>query len=39
MLASPEQVIFEANDEAIANFHLKPIFKYPAWKYPGQYAE
>ena len=22
-----------------ADFKLKPIFKYPAWKYPGQYAD
>jgi len=22
-----------------AGFSLKPIFKYPSWKYPGQYAE
>jgi hypothetical protein len=27
------------NTERPANFKLNPIFKYPAWKYPGQYAE
>jgi hypothetical protein len=25
--------------EGIAKLSLKPIFKYPSWKYPGQYAE
>jgi len=25
--------------QSLSAFHLKPIFKYPAWKYPGQYAD
>jgi hypothetical protein len=38
-IAGPDGVIQNATDADLANFHLKPIFKYPAWKYPGQYAD
>jgi hypothetical protein len=37
-LAGPEGLMTNAKPVHLANFHLKPIFKYPAWKYPGQYA-
>jgi hypothetical protein len=39
ILAGPKGLVSNANDQAISDFKLKPIFKYPAWKYPGQYAE
>jgi hypothetical protein len=38
-IAGPDGVIQYATDAQLANFHLKPIFKYPAWKYPGEYAD
>lgn len=39
MLASERETIGGASPESIAAFSLKPIFKYPSWKYPGQYAD
>ena len=39
ILATPDGTIMNANEAQIANFHLKTIFKYPAWKYPGQFAD
>ena len=39
LLAGPEGAITGAKPEQISNFHLKPLFKYPSWKYPGQYAD
>jgi hypothetical protein len=37
ILAGPEGAIL--NPFLPASFRLKPIFKYPSWKYPGKYAE
>jgi hypothetical protein len=39
ILAGPDGFFTAATDEQVASFHLKPIFKYPAWKFPGQYAD
>jgi hypothetical protein len=39
ILAGPDGFKQGVTDEQVASFHLKPIFKYPAWKYPGQYAD
>jgi hypothetical protein len=39
ILAGPDGLTTGASERQAAEFHLKPIFKYPAWKYPGQYAE
>jgi hypothetical protein len=30
---------FESDTQRPTSFDLKPIFKYPSWKYPGEYAE
>jgi len=38
-IAGPDGVKQFATDADLANFHLKPIFKYPAWKHPGEYAD
>jgi len=39
ILAGPNGTILGASQSKLDQFRLKPIFKYPAWKYPGQYAE
>ncbi len=39
LLATEGGMILNATPSKIAEFSLKPIFKYPAWKYPGQYAD
>ena len=40
MIAGPDGVRTGVGMDAdLSQFHLRPIFKYPAWKYPGQYAE
>lgn len=39
ILAGSGPTITGARPEDLRNFHLKPLFKYPSWKYPGQYAE
>jgi len=38
ILAGPDGMIAGATQSSLVAFHLKPIFKYPAWKYPGEYA-
>ena len=37
-VAWPGQVVLDT-PSIPADYALKPIFKYPSWKYPGQYAE
>lgn len=39
ILAGPEGTLTGATASDLERFKLKPIFKYPAWKYPGQYAD
>jgi hypothetical protein len=39
IIAGPDGTTMAASDQDVANFHLKPIFKDPSWKYPGQYAD
>jgi hypothetical protein len=39
ILAGPDGTITGARQSDLDHFRLKPIFKYPAWKYPGQYAD
>jgi hypothetical protein len=39
MIAGPDGTVNQPTAQQTANFRLKPIFKYPAWKYPGQYAD
>jgi hypothetical protein len=39
ILAGPDGMVQGAGQSDLDHFRLKPIFKYPAWKYPGQYAE
>jgi hypothetical protein len=38
LLAGPDGFYTRPTMEQINHFRLKPIFKYPAWKYPGQYV-
>jgi hypothetical protein len=37
ILAGPEGMVL--NPFLPVSFQLKPMFKYPSWKYPGVYAE
>ncbi len=39
ILAGPDGMLQGARQSDLDHFRLKPIFKYPSWKYPGQYAE
>ena len=41
ILAGPDgmEMMKVPSQSELAKFHLKPIFKYPAWKYTGQYAD
>jgi hypothetical protein len=39
ILASEGTSLVDPRPEAIKAFSLKPIFKYPSWKYPGQYSD
>lgn len=39
IIAGPDGVITGASPSDLAAFKLKPIFKYPSWKYPGKYAD
>jgi hypothetical protein len=37
--AGDEGILQNPSSEQLANFLLKPIFKYPSWKYQGQYSD
>jgi hypothetical protein len=39
LLGIGQQTITNPSPEVLAKVSLKPIFKYPSWKYPGQYAD
>jgi len=39
ILAGPKGSTVIQNANVIAKYRLKPIFKYPSWKYPGEYAD
>src|SRR5229473_4631490 len=39
IVAGPKGMIANANQSDVDGLQLKPIFKYPSWKYPGQYAD
>ena len=39
VIAGPKGATVIQNANVFSNFSLKPIFKYPSWKYPGQLAE
>jgi len=39
ILAGPEGLLTGAGPDQLADFHLPPIFKYPSWRYPGEYAD
>ncbi len=39
IIAGPKGMIGNASQSDLDGFRLVPIFKYPSWKYPGQYSD
>ena len=39
LIAGPKGLTVIQNANVIAEYDLEPIFRYPSWKYPGEYAK